>query len=130
MDGHPIGEIMETSMRKIRELVDANTIIGQEITTQDGITIIPVSKVTLGFGTGGADLNGKNQQAGKPNAFGGGSAAGVNIIPVAFLVIRDGGVKLLSVLPPASTTVDRLIETAPELIDKIRELIGREKDGD
>jgi sporulation protein YtfJ len=128
MDRHPIGEIMETSMQKIRELVDANTIIGREITTQDGITIIPVSKVTLGFGTGGSDFQGKNPQANKPNPFGGGSAAGVNIIPVAFLVIRDGNVKLLSVLPPASTTVDRLIELVPELIDKVRELIGREKD--
>ncbi|MDR1588659.1 MAG: GerW family sporulation protein [Oscillospiraceae bacterium] len=130
MEKNPIGEIMETSMQKIREIVDANTIIGQEITTQDGITIIPVSKVTLGFGTGGSDFQGKNPAPGKPSSFGGGSAAGVNIIPVAFLVIRDGNVRLLSVLPPASTTVDRLIEIVPELIDKVRELIRGGNDGD
>jgi sporulation protein YtfJ len=115
-------------MRKLREIVDVNTIVGQQITTQDGITIIPVSKVTLGFGTGGTDFSGKNPQPGKDNPFGGGSAAGVNIIPVAFLVIRDGNVKLLSISPPASTTVDRLIELVPELVDKIKDMTSKDTD--
>jgi sporulation protein YtfJ len=128
MDRHPIGELMDTTMQKIREIVDVNTIVGQQITTQDGITIIPVSKVTLGFGTGGTDFSGKGAQPGKDNLFGGGSAAGVNIIPVAFLVIKDGGVKLLSVSPPAATTVDRLIELVPELVDKVKDMIARDKD--
>ncbi|MDR1217675.1 MAG: GerW family sporulation protein [Oscillospiraceae bacterium] len=128
MDRHPVGDLMETTMQKLREIVDVNTIVGQPIETQDGITIIPVSKVTFGFGTAGTDFHGKDPKPDRANSFGGGSGAGVNIIPVAFLIIRDGGVKLLNVTPPAVTTVDRLIELVPELVDKVRELISKDAD--
>ncbi len=108
-------------MQKIREMVDVNTIVGQPITTFDGITLIPVSKVSFGFASGGSDFHQKD----KP-AFGGGSGAGVNINPVAFLVVKDGNVRIMNIMPPASSTVDRALEVAPEIIDKIQSLFKKE----
>lgn len=127
MDKHPIGDLMETTMQKIREMVDVNTIIGDSIITPDGITLIPVSKVSFGFASGGSDFQTKNQQAGQANPFGGGGGAGVKINPVAFIVIKDGNVKVLNIAPPAVTTVDRVVEMAPDIVDKVVELIKKEK---
>ncbi|NLM83113.1 MAG: sporulation protein YtfJ [Clostridiales bacterium] len=127
MDKHPIGDLMETTMQKIREMVDVNTIIGNPIVTADGITLIPVSKVSFGFASGGTDFQTKNQQPGHGNSFGGGSGAGVHIVPVAFLVVKDGNVRLLSITPPANTTIDRVIELVPEVIDKINDLVKKDK---
>ena len=128
MEKHPIGDLMETTMQKIREMVDVNTIIGNSITTPDGITLIPVSRVSFGFASGGSDFQSKNQQAGQANPFGGGGGAGVKIHPVAFIVIKDGNVKLLNIAPPATTTVDRVVELAPEIVDKIADLFKKDKD--
>lgn len=128
MDKHPIGDLMEVTMRKIRDMIDVNTVVGQPITTPDGITLIPVSKVTFGFGCGGGDFISKNQNPGVPNPFAGGSGAGVNIIPVAFLVIKETNVKLVSIAPPANTTIDRVIELVPEVLDKVQEMFGKDKD--
>lgn len=127
MDKHPIGDLMETTMQKIKEMVDVNTIIGDSIITPDGITLIPVSKVSFGFASGGSDFQTKNQQAGQANPFGGGGGAGVKISPVAFIVIKDSNVKVLNIAPPAVTTVDRVVEMAPDLVDKVVELIKKEK---
>ena len=127
MEKHPIGELMETTMSKIREMVDVNTIVGTPITTVDGITLIPVSKVSFGFASGGSDFQTKNQQPAQNNAFGGGSGAGVNISPVAFLVVKDGNVKLLNVNPPAGSSLDRVIEMVPEVIDKVKEMIPQKE---
>lgn len=126
MDKHPIGDLMETTMQKIREMIDVNTIVGSPIVTADGITLIPISKVSFGFASGGSDFQTKHQQQGQNNAFGGGSGAGVNIVPVAFLVVKGGNIKLLNIAPPASTTVDRIIEMVPEVIDKVSDLMNRE----
>lgn len=125
MDKHPIGELMETTMQKIREMVDVNTVIGQPIGPVDGITLIPVSKVSFGFASGGSDFQSKQQSA---NAnFGGGSGAGVKITPVAFVIVKDGAVRIMKVDPPAATTVDRIVEMAPDLIDKVSDLVKKEK---
>ena len=124
MEKHPIGELMETTMSKIREMVDVNTIVGSPIRTDDGITLIPVSKVSFGFAGGGSDITPKNQNAGAA-PFGGGSGAGVNISPVAFLVIKDGSVRLMNIQPPASNTVDRVIDMAPDIVDKVTSMIGK-----
>ena len=86
MAEHPIQGLMNVTMEKIHQMVDSNTIIGKPITTEDGITILPVSKVSFGFASGGTDFDGKN--AANKDLFGGGSGAGVNIQPVAFLVIK------------------------------------------
>ncbi len=127
MDKHPIGDLMETTMEKIRQMVDVNTIVGQPIVTADGLTLIPVSKVSFGFASGGSDFQTKQQQAGADNAFGGGSGAGVKITPVSFIVIKNGDVRILHIAPPADSAVDRIIENAPEIVDKISALISKKK---
>ena len=127
MDKHPASELMETVMGKIREMTDVSTVIGDPIITADGITIIPVSKVSFGFASGGSDFTGKNQQSGQSNPFGGGSGAGVKIVPTAFIVVKDGNVRLMNVEAPPATTVDRLIDSAPEIIDKIYALVKKDE---
>ena len=117
MENHPIGELMSTTMEKIREMVDVNTIVGQPIMAPGGITLIPVSKVSFGFASGGSDFAVK--QANSPNAFGGGSGAGVSIVPVSFIVINNGSIKVLPIVQEAPSSLDKLIDTAPELLDKI-----------
>ena len=118
---------METTMSKIREMVDVNTIVGTPIKTDDGITLIPVSKVSFGFASGGSDFQTKNTQAGNAN-FGGGSGAGVNISPVAFLVVKDGNVKMISAQPNPPSGIEKVVEAVPEIIDKVKEIIPQKKD--
>ncbi len=116
-NNHPITDLMQTTMSKIREMVDTNTVVGQPIITDDGVTLIPVSKLSFGFASGGSDFAGKSQQTGKN--FGGGAGAGVNVTPVAFLVVKDGNVKLLPVAPPPADTAGRVVEMVPEMFEKI-----------
>ena len=119
---NPIGDLMQESMAKLRELADTNSIIGQPIHTPDGVTLIPISKVSFGFGTGGGDY-GKVQ----PRPFGGGGAAGVKIDPVAFLVIKDGITRVLPVAVPPVSTVDRIVEMVPDLMDKAEQFLDKKK---
>lgn len=123
---HPINELMGTTMSKIKEMVDVNTIVGTPITTPDGTTIIPVSKVSFGFASGGSDFQGKNPQAAAN--FGGGSGAGVTINPIAFLVVSNGNVRLIPVNVPAGNTVDRIVDMVPELVDKVKDIAGKKKE--
>ncbi len=126
---HPIGELMSTTMQKIREMVDVNTIIGQPIAAGE-VTIIPVSKVSFGFASGGSDWAGKNQKADAGNAFGGAAGSGVNITPVSFLVVKGDVVRLIPVSPYPVTGVDRVIEMVPEVIDKVTGFIEKQQDKD
>lgn len=121
-NNHPINEVLQTTMDKIREMVDANTVVGQPIQTADGITLIPVSKLSFGFATGGTDF-GKTPNVTKN--FGGGAGAGVNIIPVSFLIIKDGSVRLLPIAPPASDTAGRVVELVPEMFEKVTGYIDK-----
>ena len=114
--------MMESTIAKIREMVDANTVIGNPITTPDGVTIIPVSKISVGIGGGGSDFVSKNVNH-QENPFGGGVGAGVKVTPVAFLIIKDGSVRMLPVAAPANTTADRLVEMVPDTLDKISAFI-------
>jgi len=123
MDKRPISELMEVTMQRIRDMVDANTITGEPIITADGITLIPVSKVIIGFAGGGQD--GKKPES--KDSFGGGIGAGVRIEPVAFIVVKDDSVRMLHVSPPAATTLDRVIETVPEVVDKISDFIEKNR---
>lgn len=122
---HPLPDMLGSSMAKLREMVDVNTIIGDPIQTPDGVTILPVSKVKFGFAGGGSDFATKNYPANRDNAFGGGSGAGVTITPVAFLILKGESVRLLPVTEPASGSVERLVEMLPDLIDQISSLIRR-----
>ena len=126
---HPISELMGITMQKIREMVDANTIIGQPIQAE-GMTLIPISRLTFGFASGGSDYAGKNQKPDAANSFGGGSGAGVNIVPVAFLIVKGDSAKILPVNPPAGTTVDRVVEMVPDLVDKVTTYLDRKQDKD
>lgn len=112
-----INNMVDTTMEKIRELVDVNTIIGETIKLDNGCTIIPVSKVSYGFASGGSEFSGKKDN--KDNLFGGGSGAGVTISPIAFLsVSKDGNVKILHAEPALSAT-SKVIDMVPEVVDKI-----------
>jgi len=127
MEKRPISDLLETTMQKVREMIDANTIIGEPITTPDGVTLIPVSKVSFGLAGGGSDFAKKEATQ---NGFGGGIGAGVKVEPVAFIVAKNDSVRLLHVSPPATSTVDRIIETVPELFDKVTDFINKDKEKD
>ena len=116
---HPLPDMMGLSMAKIKDMVDVNTIIGDPIQTPEGVTIIPVSKVKIGFAGGGSDFAPKGYPASKNNAFGGGSGAGVTITPVAFLIVKGESVRMMPVAEPASNSLERLVEMLPELIDQV-----------
>ncbi len=124
MAEHPIQGLMNVTMDKIRQMVDSNTIIGKPITTEDGTTILPVSKLSFGFASAGTDFDGKN--AANKDLFGGGSGAGVNIQPVAFLVVKDGCVRTIQ-LADSSNTVDRALTMIPELVEKVSALLKKDE---
>ncbi len=117
-----IPDMLENTIAKIREMVDVNSVIGTPITTPDGVTIIPVSKVSAGFGGGGSDFVSKNANK-HENPFGGGAGGGVTVTPIAFLVVKEGSVRMLPVAAPANTTADRLVEMIPDTLDKITDFI-------
>ena len=123
---HPLPDMMSGTMSKIREMIGANAIVGDPITTPEGVTIIPVSKVSFGFAGGGSDFMPKSGAAADV-PFGGGTGAGVNITPIAFLVCKGESVRLMPIAAPASSTLDRLVEQAPELIDKVMGIIDDKK---
>ena len=113
-------DMLENTMAKIREMVDANSVVGEPIITGD-VTIVPISKISIGFGGGGSDFTTKNDA--KQENFGGGVGAGVKVTPIAFIVIKDGGVRMLPVAAPANTTADRIVEMVPDTLDKISSFI-------
>lgn len=122
MKDHPVENIMESAMQKLREMVDVNTVIGDPIATGDGTVIIPVSKVSFGFGSGGSDLPCKVQK----DVFGGGVGAGFSIQPIAFLVAANGNVRLMQ-MTTSSNTADKVVNIVPEVMDQIIELFNNTK---
>lgn len=121
---NPLSDMMQDAMGKVREMVDSNTIVGQPITV-DGVTLIPISKVSFGFGGGGGEFSGKANAPEKNLSAGVG--AGVKINPVAFLIVKDGSVRMMPVAVPATGAVDRLIEMMPDAIDKVSSFISSRK---
>lgn len=116
--------LMNTSMEKIRDLVDVNTIIGEPVTSPDGTIIIPISKVSFGFVSGGSDV----PSAVTKEVFAGGSGAGISIKPQAFLVIkRDGDVKMLE-LGSKESPMDSIIEGVPGIISKVKDIFGKKEE--
>ena len=122
---HPLAGLMAETMEKIRGMVDSNTVVGDPIVTSE-VTLIPISRVSMGFAAGGSDFAQKNQKPENPNAFGGGSGAGISIVPLAFLVIRGESVKLLPIVPP-NDALDRAVSMAPELIEKINGMLEEKR---
>lgn len=118
---HYLGELTESSMKNLQTLIDSNSVIGKEVITPDGTVILPVSRVSFGFGTGGGDL-----PATQKELFGGGTGGGVSITPLAFLIVKNGDVKLLQV-QSYSNTADRVVGMVPEVVDKVSGLINSKK---
>lgn len=119
----PLNELMQETMEQVRQMADTNTIVGEPITTPDGVTLIPISKISIGFGSGGGDY-GKTQ----PKNFGGGSGAGVKISPVAFLVIKDGATRVLPVTVPPTSTMERIVEMVPDIMDKMEKHFDKKQE--
>ena len=107
--------MLQETISKIREMVDVNNVIGEPIVVGD-ITIIPVSKVSVGFGGGGSDFANKK---GGENPFGGGVGGGVKVTPICFLIVKDGNVRMMPVAVAANTTADRIVEMVPDTLDKL-----------
>lgn len=120
MADHPVQGLMNITMQNIRDMVDSNSIIGKPITTADGTTILPVSRVSFAFASGGSDFSGKN--AANKDLFGGGAGANVTIAPTAFLVVKDGMVRTIQLTDGASS-LDRALTMVPELVEKVSALI-------
>ena len=121
---NPLNEVLQESMAKVREMVDTNTIVGQPIQTPDGVTLIPISRVSFGFGGGGTAFGNKKEPAADHN-LGTAMGAGVKVEPVSFLIIKDGTVRVLPVAVPAVTTVDRIVEMVPDVVDKVSGFIKK-----
>jgi len=119
---HPISEVMGLTMQKVKEMIDANTIVGDPIEA-GGVTLVPVSKISVGFGSGGSDF-GKKRADEDGRSFGGGGGAGITITPVVFLVIANGTVRVLSVESAPTSTADRVIEMVPQVIEKVEGFIA------
>lgn len=122
MAEHPIQGLMGVTIDKIREMVDTSTIIGDPIHVDAGTTIIPVSRVTFGFASGGSDVAPKSDK----QMFGGGTGAGVSVTPVAFLVISGGNVRTVQLIEKV-TAVDNAIAALPDLVEKITSMVKKEK---
>jgi len=132
MSDYPIEGLMNTAMNSIKEMIDVNTIIGEPIETSNNVCVIPVSKVHFGFAAGGSEFYGrtlkefKKQQNEEPTRmpFGGGSGAGVSISPIAFIVVQQTGVKLLSV--EHSSAMDKLLDLVPDIVDKVNVILDKQ----
>ena len=116
--------MLENTIAKIREMIDVNSVVGDPITTADGVTIIPVSKVSVGFGGGGSDFVSRNVNK-QENPFGGGAGGGVKVTPIAFLIVKDGNVRMMPVASAPNTTSERIVEMVPDLLDKVSALLDK-----
>ena len=119
---HEITNVMNDAMNKIKELVDTNTVVGKPIMTPDDTMLIPLSRVSFGFASGGTEYTLRDK-----SGVGAGRGAGVKVEPIGFLVIQNGSVRLMNVTPPASGTVDRIIDMAPQVMDRIDQFLDKRK---
>ena len=122
---NPLSSLMQESMEKVRLMADTNTIVGEPINTPDGVTLIPISKISMGFGGGGTVFGNKTEAS--DGNLGAGLGSGVKIEPVAFLIIKDGYVRVMPVALPASSTVDRIVEMVPDMVNKVGDFIGKKQ---
>ena len=133
MNENKLNDIIQTSLDSVRSMVDANTVIGTPISTPNGTTVIPISKISVGFASGGLDYASKTIPEKANKNFGGGNGTGVSVSPVGFLVISStGAVELLNVSnPTGNDTIDQissLIERSPEIIEKFKAVFSKKKE--
>ncbi len=117
---HPIQELIENAMSKMREIVDANTVIGKPIVTDAGVTILPVSKISIGFVSGGTDFANEKQK----DLFGGAASSGASVTPIGFLVINGENVRLIQ-LAENGRVVDRVLNMVPEVMDRVEGIVSK-----
>lgn len=116
--------MLDNTIARIREMVDANSVVGEPIVTADGVTIIPISKISIGLGGGGSDYVSRHPNK-QDNPFGGGVGAGVKVTPIAFLVIRGENVRMLPVASAPNSTADRLVEMVPDVVDRLSAILEK-----
>lgn len=121
MSERPIEGMMNTTLEKIRQMVDVSTVVGDPITLPDSTTVIPVSKVSYGFASGGSDIPSKHPSA--SGYFGGGAGAGITVTPVAFIVSKDGQLRIQQV-EPYTSAMDRAVGVVPDIVEKIGSLLN------
>ncbi len=121
MADHPLGDMMSGAMDKIRGMVDANMVVGQPITTHDGVTLVPVSRISFGFASGGND----GSDASKKGSVWAGSGAAVKVDPVGFLMMNGTSIRMVAVQPPAFSTADRIIDLVPGLLDRVERMADK-----
>lgn len=123
MAENSIGEMMQNAMDKIHTMFDSDTVVGSPVVTPDGVTLIPVSKMSFGFASGGSDKSGEKDK--DKGSVWGGSGAAVKVDPVGFLMIKDGTARMVSIQPPAYTTAERVIDLVPGIIEKIEGYVDK-----
>lgn len=119
-ESHPISSLMDVTLQRIHEMADGNSVIGQPIHAADGTIVLPVSKVSYGFATGGSDVGAKAAR----DMFGGGSGAGVSVVPVAFLVIHPNGEVRLLQINASTNTLDKALEMMPDVLNRISAMVS------
>lgn len=122
----PLEGLMGTTIDKIKQMVDVNTVIGNPVSSPDGTVIVPVSKVTYGFASGGSNFVAKSSP--EKDLFGGGAGAGVSVNPIAFIVISKGDAKVLSIDTPNATVAEKAVAMAPDIIDKITSMFSKKEE--
>lgn len=120
-------DLMAGTMEQVKDVMGVDTVVGDPIITPDGITLIPISKISVGFVGGGVEF-GKAATKNGARPYGGGNSTGVKVEPTGFLVVKEGVVRMINVTPPASTTIDRLIDLVPQVMDRVDEFISKQKD--
>lgn len=118
-----VADFMSQTIEKIRQVIDVNTVVGNPIVIADGTTLIPITKMTIGIGSGGADIKSKTPNT--EDGFGGGGGAGITISPIGFVVISNGEAKILPLNAQANSTADRMVEMVPSVVDKISDLFNK-----
>lgn len=117
-----VENLMKSTMENLKDMIDVNTVIGKAIETKDGAYIIPVSKLSFGFASGGSEFSNEKQNLSSTVfPFGGGSGAGVSVKPVAFLVVKQDSVRMLPI--DQDTTYDRIVDTVPQVLEIIKGLV-------
>ena len=123
---NPISDVMSTTLQKLREMIDVNTIVGEPIHTPAGLTLIPIAQLSMGFASGGSEF-GKTPKVEGKNNFGGGAGASLKMEPIAFMIVRGDNVRLLPVGPGPVSTIDRVLDTVPDVVDKVTTFLDQRK---
>ncbi|MEG0306356.1 MAG: GerW family sporulation protein [Clostridium sp.] len=124
MDNHPIENLMKSTMENIKNMIDVDTVIGNPVTAPDGTTIIPISKVSFGFASGGSEFKNSVGDASTRHPFAGGSGAGISLKPVGFLVCHGNNIRFLSV--NETNPYDKLLDVVPQAIDMVSEFLHKD----